>query len=98
MNRIAIFPRKLTISLCVVVASWSLALTQPPAFAQDAGSNGATHAFANRGDIRHLPKDLKSRLAELARRPHTFPPITAFSEAEKPSQLFRSEERRVGKE
>ena len=89
MNRIAIFPRKLTISLCVVVASWSLALTQPPAFAQDAGSNGATHAFANRGDIRHLPKDLKSRLAELARRPHTFPPITAFSEAEKPSQLFQ---------
>ena len=89
MNRIAIFPRKLTISLCVVVASWSLALTQPPAFAQDAGSNGATHAFANRGDIRHLPDQLKSRLAELAKRPHTFPPITAFSEAEKPSQLFQ---------
>ena len=89
MHRIVIFPRRLTISVCLVVASWSLALTQSPAFAQDAGSNGATHAFANRGDIRHLPDQLKSRLAELAKRPHTFPPITAFSEAEKPSQLFQ---------
>jgi len=57
--------------------------------AQDAGENGAVHAFANRGDIRNLPQNLKSRLVELARRPHTFLPITAFSEAEKPSQLFQ---------
>ena len=85
MPRIAIFPRRFTF----VVALWSLVLAQSPAFAQDAGSTGATEALANRSDIRHLPNELKSRLLELARRPHTFLPITAFSEAEKPSQLFQ---------
>ena len=73
----------------LAVALWIVTFTQPPAFAQDAGANGAEHAFANRGDIRNLPQNLKSRLVELARRPHTFLPITAFSEAEKPSQLFQ---------
>jgi len=42
-----------------------------------------------RRDIRHLPKPLKSRLVEIARRPHSFLPITAFSEADTPSQLFQ---------
>jgi len=45
--------------------------------------------LAQRGDIRHLPAPLKSRLIELANRPHTFLPITAFSEAAQPSQLFQ---------
>src|SRR5258708_7684825 len=45
--------------------------------------------LAQRGDIRHLPVPLKSRLIELANRPHTFLPITAFSEAAQPSQLFQ---------
>ena len=43
---------------------------------------------ANRGDVRHLPRPLKRRLVQLANRPHTFLPITAFSEADQPSQLF----------
>jgi len=63
--------------------------TQRPAFAQDNGARRAAHAFVNRGDIRHLPEPLKSRLVELARRPHSFLPVTAFSEAAKPSQLFQ---------
>jgi hypothetical protein len=41
-----------------------------------------------RRDVRHLPKQLKDRLAELAGRPVTYPPLTVFAEADKPSQLF----------
>jgi len=36
-----------------------------------------------------LPPLLKVRLIELAARPNTFDPITAFSEADDPSQLFQ---------
>ena len=43
----------------------------------------------NRGDIRHLPAPLKNRIVRMARRPHTFLPITAFNEADKPSRLFQ---------
>jgi len=42
-----------------------------------------------RGDIRHLPRALQNRLIRMARRPHTFLPITAFSEADQPSRLFQ---------
>ncbi|MGH8515811.1 MAG: hypothetical protein ACREV8_18085, partial [Gammaproteobacteria bacterium] len=45
--------------------------------------------FRNRGDIRPLPRPLRERLVRMARRPHTFLPITAFSEADQPSQLFQ---------
>jgi hypothetical protein len=43
---------------------------------------------AKRADIRPLPDALKARLVELAGRPHTFLPLTVFSEAPTPSQLF----------
>jgi hypothetical protein len=88
MRSVAISLRRSFISY-LAIALWIVTFTRPPVFAQDAGENGAVHAFANRGDIRNLPQNLKSRLVELARRPHTFLPITAFSEAEKPSQLFQ---------
>ena len=48
-----------------------------------------TSGFARRGDIRRLPPLLKARLIELAARPNTFDPITAFSEADEPSRLFQ---------
>lgn len=44
--------------------------------------------FAERGDIRHLPGPLKKRLIRLAERPHSYPPLTVFAEAPKPSRLF----------
>jgi hypothetical protein len=44
--------------------------------------------FANRADIRPLPRPLKARLLQLARRPHTYLPLTVFSEAPRPSRLF----------
>src|SRR5262245_64774797 len=63
------------------------------AFPHQPGSRG----IDRRGDVRNLPAPLKARLVELADRPHTYPPLTVFSEAPTPSQLFgyfllRSEE------
>src|SRR5207249_11595248 len=37
----------------------------------------------------HLPAPLKATLGQLARRPHTYNPMRAFAEADKPSQLFQ---------
>ncbi|OOO02684.1 MAG: hypothetical protein USCGTAYLOR_01104 [Chromatiales bacterium USCg_Taylor] len=45
--------------------------------------------FAQRGDIKPLPRPLKRRLIRLAKRPHTYVPMTLFSEADQPSQLFQ---------
>ena len=56
-----------------------------------AAANGAARpcGIACRGDIRHLPAPLKNRLILLDHRPSTFGPMTAFSEAPKPSNLFQ---------
>jgi hypothetical protein len=61
--------------------------------AQTAGSNGADRepnfrSLRERGDIKFLPAPLQDRLLEVARRPHSYLPLTAFSEADEPSQLF----------
>ena len=57
------------------------------------GSAGANpvpgSALANRGDIKNLPDPLKERLVQLAGRPHTYDPMTAFAEAATPSKLFQ---------
>jgi hypothetical protein len=46
------------------------------------------HSLRERGDIKFLPAALQDRLLELARRPHSYLPLTVFSEADEPSQLF----------
>jgi hypothetical protein len=43
----------------------------------------------NRGDVVKLPTALKNALGELAEDPHSYLPLPAFSEADKPSQLFQ---------
>lgn len=43
----------------------------------------------NRGDIRQLPDRLQDALETMAVRPHTYLPMQAFAEADKPSQLFQ---------
>jgi hypothetical protein len=43
---------------------------------------------AHRGDVRSLPDPIRNRLVELAGRPHTFAPLTVFSEAPSPSRLL----------
>jgi len=42
-----------------------------------------------REDVIALPNPLKNTLIRMARRPHTYNPMRAFSEADKPSQLFQ---------
>ena len=44
---------------------------------------------ARRGDIANLPEPLETRILQLAARPHTYLPIHAFAEADKPSLLFQ---------
>lgn len=44
---------------------------------------------ARRGDVRNLPLPLFKRLLELAARPHTYLPSTAFAEADGASQLVQ---------
>src|SRR5215472_7277916 len=44
---------------------------------------------ARRGDVVNLPEPLETRLLQLAARPHTYLPIHAFAEADKPSLLFQ---------
>jgi hypothetical protein len=61
--------------------------------AQTAGGNGADRepnfpSLRGRGDIRFLPAPLQDRLVQLAERPHSYLPLTVFSEAVEPSQLF----------
>jgi hypothetical protein len=61
--------------------------------AQTNGGNGADRepsfqGLRERGDIKFLPGPLQERLLELARRPHSYLPLTVFSEAVEPSQLF----------
>lgn len=80
----------------VLLALASLALAALAATgigAQTAGSNGADRepnfrSLRERGDIKFLPAPLQDRLVELARRPHSYMPLTVFSEAFEPSQLF----------
>ena len=60
----------------------------PPCHPNPNASNDRA-AVANRGDIVKLPDPLKARLVQLADRPHTYLPLQAFAEADKPSQLFQ---------
>jgi hypothetical protein len=61
--------------------------------AQSDGPPGANRepnfsSLQARGDVKFLPAPLQDRLVELARRPHSYLPLTVFSEADEPSQLF----------
>ena len=53
----------------------------------NAAADGAL--VRQRGDIAHLPDSLQDLLQRMAERPHSYLPIQAFAEADKPSQLFQ---------
>jgi hypothetical protein len=74
-----------TLALAVLVATVTGAQTAAPD-GRDREPN--FHSIQRRGDIRFLPAPLQDRLVELARRPHSVLPLTVFSEADEPSQLF----------
>ena len=69
---------------------------QPPApcTANETAVQDVT-TVSRRGDVLHLPDPLRTRLLQLAARPHTYLPIHAFAEAvnsngtPKASQLFQ---------
>src|SRR5262245_36497877 len=81
------FRTSVTAAFAFVLAVSFLMFTHTAAFSQSPTGIGQT--VANRGDVRHLPAPLRERLVEIAKRPHTFSPITAFSEAEQASRLFQ---------
>src|SRR6059036_1227147 len=70
------------------VSALVLGLSIPTTKAQQNRKSDAQQV-AERRDVRQLPTPVKSRLVEIAERPHTYLPITAFSEAASPSQLFQ---------
>ena len=76
----------------VLLALASLALAALAVIGIGAQSGGARepnfHSIQGRGDIKFLPAPLQNRLLELAQRPHSYLPLTVFSEADSPSQLF----------
>ncbi len=77
----------------------ALATAVPGAFAQERGARRGEQTpetlrrdaqqVERRGDVRFLPTPLKARLVEMAGRPHSFVPLTAFNEADDPSLLFQ---------
>lgn len=85
-----------TLSLLIACALSAAADAAPGRFGprpdSTAGSEGRTIAaarrFVRRGDIAPLPEPLRERLTELVVRPHSVEPLTVFSEADDPSQLF----------
>ncbi len=82
----------INVSFVAGVSALSFGLSVSPMKAGDDGERGSKSdgkQVAERGDVRRLPRPLKKRLVELAERPHTYLPITAFSEAATPSQLFQ---------
>ena len=62
-------------------------LADPYAFAQG-NEHPNENSIKERGDIKQLPAPLKDRIVELAKRPHSYLPLTVFAEAPTPSQLF----------
>jgi hypothetical protein len=48
-----------------------------------------TITVSHRGDVAHMPDPLRTRLVELAARPHSVLPVQARAEADAPSRLFQ---------
>src|SRR5207248_10376750 len=76
--------KRASVAVAAAVVGLAMAFGGTAGATSDPGSE-----LAKRGDIVHLPDALKDRLAQLARRPHTYVPMTASAEAATPSQLFQ---------
>ena len=80
--------RILNVRFFAGVSALVIAIALPAAQAQESRKNDGKEV-AKRRDVRQLPAPLKSRLVEMAEQPHSYLPLTAFSEAATPSQLFQ---------
>ena len=88
--RFAGFCSILAVAVPTVLSVDTARAEQPPAPCHpnpNAAADGA--AVTGRGDVVNLPAELKDRLVQLADRPHTYPPLQVFAEADGPSQLFQ---------
>ena len=73
-----------------VLAAGQACAEQPPPPCHPNPNAAADGALVRqRGDIAHLPDPLQDLLQRMAERPHTYLPIQAYAEADKPSQLFQ---------
>jgi hypothetical protein len=80
-------------AIAAVVFALTIVLMQSTAGAEECHPNlkakKDAKRVAKRDDVQNLPKALKDRLVEMARRPHSTLPTQAFAEADDPSQLFQ---------
>jgi hypothetical protein len=90
MQRRRSIRRRRLAAVASLVAGLSLA-DRPLWAAANPGADREPNArsIASRRDVRFLPGPLKRRLLEIARRPHSYLPITAFSEADDSSELIQ---------
>ena len=80
-------PLALTLAIAAALALPGIVAVSTDAFSRSPQAD--QNQVRNRADVRFLPAPLRERLAEIGGRPHTFLPITAFSEAPDPSRLFQ---------
>ena len=88
------FRTGLVLASCLAIALMAL-LVGHAAIAQTSKDNPGgdresdAASLRRRDDIKFLPRPLQARLLRMADRPHSYLPVTAFSEADSPSQLFQ---------
>ena len=88
--RLARFCSIVALSVPAVLATTGARAEQPPPPCHPNPTADADEAAVrSRGDIAKLPGELQDRLAQLANRPHTYPPLQVFAEADGASQLFQ---------
>jgi hypothetical protein len=88
--RLARFCSVLALSVPAVLATTGARAEQPrPPCHPNPTADADEAAVRSRGDIVKLPGELQDRLAQLANRPHSYPPLQVFAEADGASQLFQ---------
>ena len=81
-TQLARFCSVLALSAPAVLAVTGVRAEQPPLPCHPNPTADADEAAVrSRGDIVHLPGELQDRLALLANRPHTYPPLQVFAES-----------------
>jgi hypothetical protein len=74
---------------CALDAGQARAEQPPPPCHPNPQAAADHNTVHQRGDVKFLPDMLQDRLERMAERPHTYLPMQAFAEADKPSQLFQ---------
>ena len=87
--RLARFCSVLALSVPAVLATTGARAEQPrPPCHPNPTADADEAAVRSRGDVVKLPGELQDRLAQLANRPHSYPPLQVFAEADGASPDF----------